>query len=265
MATPPEPPPPPAEPTRPPPEREWWPWLRLRLILVVAGLLVWLFAIRGDHKKTIVPKVVGMQSQAAVQLLHRKHLKDVPFTAPNTRSKGVVFAQTPGAGARVNRGHTVEISISSGTARKAVPDVTGLEEADASQQLIGAGFTPKVKRVASSRPKGIVVDQEPVAGVTALKGTTVVMSVSNGVKPVVVPSVVGETQGAAVTQLTKLGLKPKLQNVPSTKPVGQVVAQKPAAGKEVDKGSTVVLNVSKGTGGGTTTVQTTTTNVTTTG
>jgi beta-lactam-binding protein with PASTA domain len=263
MATPVQPPPPPAQPTRPPPEREWWPWFLLLLVVVVAGLLVWLFAIHGNHKKTTVPKVVGMQSQAAVQLLQRRHLEDVPFTAPNTRPKGVVFAQIPGAGARVNRGHTVQISISSGPARKAVPNVTGLAEAQASQQLMSSGFTPKVKRVASSHPKGIVVDQEPVAGVTAVKGTTVVISVSNGLKPVVVPSVVGETQGTAVTQLTKLGLETKLQNVPSTKPAGQVVAQKPHAGKEVDKGSTVVLNISTGTGGGTTTVQQTTTTSTT--
>ena len=96
-----------------------------------------------------------------------------------------------------------------------------------------------------------------------VKGTTVVLSVSNGLKPVVVPSLVGQTQGAAVSQLTKLGLKPQLQNVSSSQPAGLVVAQKPPAGKEVDKGSAVVLNVSRGTGGGTTTVQTTTTTTTT--
>jgi serine/threonine-protein kinase len=210
-----------------------------------------------------VPKVVGLPSQAAVDRLHEKHLKDVPFTGPSSRPKGIVFAQKPGAGKQVDKGETVEISISSGPQRKAVPDVTGLREAQATQQLRTAGFTPKVKRVASSRPKGIVVDQEPVAGVTALSGTTVAISVSNGRKPVVVPSLVGSTQGAAVAQLTRLGLKPKLQNVPSAKPVGQVVAQKPPAGKEVDKGSTVVLNVSRGTGGGTTTVRSTSTTATT--
>jgi beta-lactam-binding protein with PASTA domain len=64
--------------------------------------------------------------------------------------------------------------------------------------------------------------------------------------------------------LTKLGLKTQLQNVSSSQPAGLVVAQKPPAGKQVDKSSTVVLNISRGTGGGTTTVQTTTTATTTT-
>ena len=100
--------------------------------------------------------------------------------------------------------------------------------------------------------------QQPVAGVTAVKGTTVILSVSSGVQRVTVPAVVGQTQGAAVTQLTALGLKPQLMNVPSTQPAGQVIAQNPAPGAKVDKGSTVALNVSSGSGGGTTTTTTTT-------
>jgi serine/threonine-protein kinase len=98
--------------------------------------------------------------------------------------------------------------------------------------------------------------------VTAVRGTTVKLNVSSGVKPVVVPRVIGETQGAAVTTLTRVGLKPVLQNVPSPKPVGIVVGQKPKAGTEVDKGSKVTVNVSTG-HGGTTTVQTTTVATTT--
>jgi len=57
-------------------------------------------------------------------------------------------------------------------------------------------------------------------------------------------------------------LKPVLHNVGSAKPAGVVVAQKPAAGKEVDKGSKVTLNVSTGTPS-TTTVSTTTATTTT--
>ena len=117
--------------------------------------------------------------------------------------------------------------------------------------------------MASTKPKGIVLEQEPAAGVTAVRGTTVTLTVSSGVKPVVVPRVVGQTQGAAVQALTALGLKPVLQNVPSDQPAGTVVAQKPPAGKEVDKGAEVTVNVSTGTGQPTTTTTTTTTATTT--
>jgi beta-lactam-binding protein with PASTA domain len=246
------------EPAAPPPERNWWIWLLVLLLLVVGGLLLWFFLTRGSDKTT-VPHVVGMQETAATQELQAKHLKVLPNTGPSSRPVGVVFTQRPGAGAQVKKGQTVSIGVSAGPARTPVPDVTSLPVQQAQQRLTAAGFNSTVKRVASTRPKGVVTDQAPLPGVTAVKGATVVLSVSNGTPPVVVPSVVGQTQGAAVSQLTKLGLKSQLQNVSSSQPAGNVVAQKPAAGKEVDKESTVVLNVSSGTGGGTTTVQTTTT------
>ena len=251
-----------AEPLGPPPERNWWIWLVLLLLLVVGGLLAWYFLSRGNDKRT-VPKVVGLPEQVAAQRIHQKGLVAIPNTGLSSRPIGVVFAQRPGAGVQVDKGQSVTISISGGPARKAVPNVTGLPVAQAQQRLTAAGFKSQVKRVASTQPKGIVTQQAPVAGVTALKGTPVQLSVSNGAKPVAVPSLVGQTQGAAVTQLTKLGLKPQLQNVASSQPAGQVVGQKPPAGTEVDKGSTVVVNVSRGTGGGTTTVNATTTAVTT--
>ena len=251
-------------PVGPPPERNWWIWLVLLLLLVVGGLLAWFFLSRSSDKAT-VPDVIGEPEQVAAQRIHQKGLIAIPNVAPSSRPIGVVFAQRPGAGVQVDKGQSVTISISGGPARKAVPNVTSLPLAQARQRLTAAGFKSQVKRVASTRPKGIVTQQTPVAGVTAVKGTTVQLSVSNGVKPVVIPSLAGQTQGAAVTQLTKLGLKPQLQNVSSSQPAGQVVAQKPPAGSEVDKGSTVVLNVSRGTGGGTTTVHATTTAATTTG
>src|SRR5438270_6938164 len=255
-----------AEPIGPPPDRWWWLWLLLLLLLVIAGLIIWLVFGRG-HGKTTVPDVVGMRAPAAASRLHARHLKDSPVPAPSSKPSGVVFAQSPGADRRVDKNSTVTISISTGPARKAVPDAVGLVVAIARAKVTGAGFVAQVQRHASTRPKGIVFAQQPLAGVTAVKGATVILSVSTGVKPVTVPSVVGQTQGAAVSQLTKLGLKPKLQNVASQQPAGVVVAQKPPASTKVDKGATVTLNISKGTGSGgntTTTVQTTTTGTVTT-
>jgi beta-lactam-binding protein with PASTA domain len=246
----------------PPPERAWWVWLLLLLVLVVAGLLLWYFLSRGPGKTT-VPNVDGLRSSDAAARLHAAHLKDLPITGTSTKPPGIVFAQRPGAGTQMDKNQTVTISISSGLAGTPVPNVTGLPEAQASTQLTARGFKVQVQRHAGTRPKGLVLAQEPVAGVTAVKGTTVIVSVSSGAQTVAVPSVVGQTQGAAVTQLTKLGLKPELKNVRSAKPVGEVIAQQPAPGAKVDKGSTVALNVSSGTGG-TTTVQTTTTTTTTT-
>ena len=249
------------EPVAPPPERYWWVWLLLLLLLVIVGLLAWYFLTRGDDKST-VPNVIGLRSQVAAERIRDRNLEVLPRTGESNRPSGVVFATKPGAGTQLDEGRTVTISISSG--RLAVPDVTGRPLKTAQQELTNAGFRSEVKRVASTRPKGIVLEQAPVAGVTAVRGTTVKLNVSSGVKPVVVPRLIGQTQGAAVSTLTAVGLEAELRNVPSAQPAGLVVAQNPPAGKEVEKGSSVKVNISSGTGPGTTTVSTTTVATTTT-
>jgi len=246
-----------AEPVAPPPERYWWLWLLLLLLLVAGGLLAWYFLSRGDDK-AVVPNVIGLREQQAQIRIQDRDLEALSRSTQNDRPPGVVFAETPGAGTQLGKGQTVTIFVSSG--RLAVPDVTALPLADAQQKLQARGFEDDVKQVASTKPTGIVLEQDPAVGVTAVRGTTVTLSVSSGAKPVVVPRVVGQTQGAAVQALTALGLKPVLQNVPSDQPAGTVVGQKPPAGKEVDKGAEVTVNVSTGTGQPTTTTTATTTN-----
>ena len=248
------------EPVGPPPERYWWLWLLLLLLLVAGGLLAWYFLSRGDDK-AVVPNVIGLREQQAQIRIQDSGLEALSRSTQSDRPTGVVFAEKPGAGTQLGKGQTVTIFVSSG--RLAVPDVTALPLADAQQKLEARGFKAEVKQVASTKPKGIVLEQDPAAGVTAVSGTTVTLSVSSGAKPVVVPRVVGQTQGAAVQALTALGLKPVLQNVPSDQPAGTVVGQKPPAGKEVDKGAEVTVNVSTGTGQPTTTTTTTTTATTT--
>jgi beta-lactam-binding protein with PASTA domain len=245
-----------AGPVGPPPERYWWLWLLLLLLLVAGGLLAWYFLSRGDDK-AVVPNVIGLRQQQAQIRIQDRGLEALSRSDKSDRPTGVVFAEKPGAGTQLGKGQTVTIFVSSG--RLAVPDVTALPLAEAQQKLQARGFKAEVKRVASTKPKGIVLEQDPAAGVTAVRGTTVTLSVSSGAKPVVVPRVVGQTQGAAVQALTALGLKPVLQNVPSDQPAGTVVGQKPPAGKEIDKGAEVTVNVSTGTGQSTTTTTAATT------
>jgi beta-lactam-binding protein with PASTA domain len=250
-------------PVPPPPTREWWPWLLLLLLLVVGGLIAWWLLTRGNDKTT-VPNVIGLRQQVAETRIHDADLKALTAQGFSDRPQGVVFKQKPGSGTQLDTGQTVTITISNGPERKAIPDVRGLTQQAAVTKLKDAGFDPALRRVASTKKKGIVIDQAPLPGVTALKGSTVHLSVSNGQKPVVVPSVVGLRQNAAVQNLTALGLVPQIQNAASTRPKGIVVAQKPAAGKEVDKGSKVTINISSGPGTGGTTATTTTATTTTT-
>ncbi len=101
-------------------------------------------------------------------------------------------------------------------------------------------------RVFSSSPAGEVVAQAPAAGLRVAKESAVRLNVSKGSGVVGVPSLVGLSQGDATAQLGTAGLEANVVPVPSAEPAGTVVAQNPPAARQVRRGSTVRLNVSKG-------------------
>ena len=155
--------------------------------------------------------------------------------------------------------------LTRGSDKTTVPDVTGLQQPAAEQRIRDKHLDPLSRTGRSNRPLGVVFAQVPGAGTQVGKNQTVTISVSAGPGTVVVPRLVGLSQGDAVSALTKAKLAPQLNNVASKKPSGTVIGQKPPGGKSVPQGSTVTLNVSTGTGGkGTTTATTTTTTTTAT-
>jgi eukaryotic-like serine/threonine-protein kinase len=122
-----------------------------------------------------------------------------------------------------------------------------IPEAQARAKIKTDGFSPVVDHHSSrSTPFGLVFKQDPVAGKRIPKGSEVHIWVSTGLPKAEVPSLVDQSSTDAVATLTKLGLKPDLHNVPSSKPAGTVLAQDPKAGVKLPVGQPVRLNVSKG-------------------
>src|SRR5438132_3019313 len=63
-----------------------------------------------------------------------------------------------------------------------------------------------------------------------------------------VPNEVGRQAPQAAADLVNKGLRPQIVRMKSTRPIGIVVAQDPAAGRDIEKASTVKLRVSSGPG-----------------
>jgi serine/threonine-protein kinase len=128
-----------------------------------------------------------------------------------------------------------------------VPNVEGLREDPAVQQLESRGFVAKVQRESSTEvDAGVVIDQSPDAGTQVAKGSTVTITVSSGPKQVEVPKLVGKTYEQAVDLLNAVNLEARRRNVFSDRPQGRVAAQDPKAGETVDEGTEVVVSVSQG-------------------
>ena len=131
---------------------------------------------------------------------------------------------------------------------KQVPAVEGLNGNEASEQLQEAGFRVSVVTEASDAPEGTVFAQDPGAGEDAEEGSTVTISVSRGPDTIAVPNAVGLAEAEARDRLVDAGFQVESNEVFSDREPGTVTAQSPNAGAEAERGSTVTIQVSKGSG-----------------
>jgi serine/threonine-protein kinase len=95
-------------------------------------------------------------------------------------------------------------------------------------------------------PSGIVLEQDPAAATPVERGTTVVLTISRGRDTVAVPALTGLHLAQALEKLQAVKLKATVERVASDKPEGQVIAQTPGGGRELEPGVAVELTVSKG-------------------
>lgn len=99
-----------------------------------------------------------------------------------------------------------------------------------------------------SQPAGVVLNQNPQAGMTVKRGKTITLTVNGGtLEQVVVEDVTGDSQQDAYDTLEALGLSPRIQAVADDETaVGYVVRTDPAAGSTVASGSSITIFVSSG-------------------
>lgn len=129
-----------------------------------------------------------------------------------------------------------------------VPSVLGRTQQIAETDLRNAGLAPTVGDQVFNDEcnKGTVANQTPPAGQRVDRETEVVIQICGGRESVEIPTtLVGSTKDAADSRLRELGLVPDFNEVNNEATEGQVV-RVPEAGKSVEKGATVVVEISKG-------------------
>jgi beta-lactam-binding protein with PASTA domain len=127
-----------------------------------------------------VPDVVGSTAADARSKLRAAGLSVSTVTVVAQDPAGTVIEQSPQAGAELRKGGRVTLTVSSGPAKVDVPDVTGLDEASARQELERAGFQVQVTDESTTDPAqdGTVVRQSPPGGSSARDGAMVTITVA---------------------------------------------------------------------------------------
>ena len=237
----------------PPPDeskkRTGWYLLLTLLVLALLGLLAYFLATNLLGGGVEVPDVVGQQVEDA-----RATVEDAGFETEVRRRAdpdapaGEVFEQDPGGGEEADEGATVTLFVSTGPAETQVPDVEGLTEVDARQELRAADLrVGRVEEEASTEvEEGRVITSDPAAGTTVDEDSEVDLVISSGAATVTVPGVIGLSEDEAIATLNAEGLAADPISESSEEEEGTVIAQDPAEGSEAAEGDTVTITVSSG-------------------
>ncbi|MBB3675664.1 serine/threonine-protein kinase [Modestobacter versicolor] len=157
---------------------------------------------------------------------------------------GLVLGFEPQAGTDLKRGDTVTIVVSAGHSPVDVPNVVGQSPDAAQGTLEQLGFTVERdtgRSAAVGTGQVMGVDPGPGDGEQPY-GSTVTITVSEGLPQVAVPDVTGKKKDDAVKALEDAGLKVQVQQFFGN----NVLRQTPSAGETVDVGSTVTILVTFG-------------------
>ncbi|WP_328561554.1 Stk1 family PASTA domain-containing Ser/Thr kinase [Streptomyces coelicoflavus] len=134
-----------------------------------------------------------------------------------------------------------------GDSKVDVPALIGQTQDDAEKLLTNSDLKLGTvdQKPCEDQKKGNICDQDPKQGTSVDKDSTVNLVVSTGAPKVAVDNVIGKNVDEATQQLEDKGLKVETKQTESSQDEGTVLSQDPEPGKELEKGSTVTLEVAK--------------------
>ena len=223
-------------------------------LLVVLGILFFVMFNLGDRdadaEMVEIPNVAGLElEEARTRLEAEEFVVNVEVEASENVEEGIVIRTDPPGGEMAELGSEIDVYVSVGTERIAVPVVVGLTEeaARAAIELAGLVVGDVEERSDPERPEGIVIESDPAAGVEIGPSIPVNLVVSSGPEEVLVPLVTNLSEREAISALTAAGLLFTVnEEYHQTVPEDFVIRQDPVAGAQGFVGDTVLLVVSLG-------------------
>jgi beta-lactam-binding protein with PASTA domain len=209
--------------------------------------------VSSGPERVVVPNVVGFTTAAATGALREAGLQPEIRPIRSTEPQGTVVRQKPGAGKEVERQTVIRLAIATPPPSESdpdaveVPQLVGLTLSEARARLRKLGLRSNVTEVASSQPKGTVVEQAPTAGAEVRKRSTVSLRVSTGVVGSILPNVIGLDEQTARQTLEAAGYEVEIVDTATEDPTqnGIVVGQAPTGGTNSPEGTLVTLTVAR--------------------
>jgi serine/threonine-protein kinase len=230
-------------------------FLGLVLALGALGYLAYVLFRTPTHE---VPELTGStEADARAQTAEFDWEIDVQRERSDDEpDAGQIIRTAPEAGERLAEGEPFLVVISDGPEFRPLPDVRGetLAEAETSLAELDLTALPATQENHETVPPGTVIswsvpaDRSLGPGDDVLPDTEVALVVSSGPAQRTVPNLINMPFAEARTRLADLRLRvERLEPRFSDEiPKGSIMAQRPVPQTKVDRGSTVVVRVSKG-------------------
>ena len=222
------------------------------VLAFVFGVMFISSALGGNNAQMRpVPSVTGRTAVEAQNALEAaglsSRLADEAYSSDV--AKGLVLDQDPEAGAMVEDGTEVELTLSKRPEPTTVPPVAGLPEEEAIAAIRQAGLTIEGRETVFSDQieKGRVVSTAPEAGSSVPVGTAITLHVSAGEETAIVPNVVGLLEPDALFQLEEREFVVLVtREFSDSVDEGRVIRQDPAGNSTAPLGSEAIIVVSEG-------------------
>ena len=219
-------------------------------LAVALGVFGW-YALIGPGSRVVVPSTVGAtqdEVRAALDPLGLTFIiAEKRFSEEIAADR--VIESSPEGGGRIDQGGIVDLVISKGPERYAIPQLAGLTPKAAANLVrkLPLALQVNIEEFNPTVPQGYVIGSVPSAGEKVKRGTAITIRISKGIEQIAVASYVGKSADQALNELTEAGfMVSSIYGFSETRLAGEVISQKPEGGKSANKGSEVELLVSKG-------------------
>jgi serine/threonine protein kinase len=223
----------------------------LLLIVLGVGAAKMYSSVSASSKEVQVPNIIGKSEDDGKKELEALNLVLVEGgTEASDEPAGTILKMNPDAGTMVKEKSQIRVIVSGGATKLKMPDLEDydIDTAKTILKSFGLKITDTSEQFSDNVPKGQIISQSPKKDteVTADDKITVVVSKGPEVKMTTVPSVVGDDQDKATSELQNAGLKVSVnsQETQDESQNGKVLKQT-GEGNRVEQGTTIVITVGK--------------------
>lgn len=221
------------------------------IVVALVSIPLWMLVF-GTGNEVVVPNIVGMTLEEAIQTAENESEGDVKFTVTvnhkehSDEKRDTILSQTPEGGFQTKRSKEIKVTISLGPVALELADYTGMDYLEVMKTLEKKGIKVILEQEDNTDyEEGEVFKQFPSEGTKMASGDEVTLYVSKGAENTFVPDVIGKTVEESLVIMERNKLKIAIINEYNENyAIGKVFKQSEKALSTVPAGTVITITCS---------------------